>query len=612
MSPNEIDYSQIGRRNLWPSTFISPMGFPPPTPGSSMQMNHLDFGKVSEDGNVAAGNVTSTTLDPYGLKSWATESQPNPSTAARPKSINESVYSLPYTPNSHKLPAWNTYGIRMPLQYFIPSDFGTPNGLSGINTVDDRFDDRNLVEGLSTFSGLNHDLHLFPSELSQAENVTVANGRRFNQLPEHQPLTLDTNIATRPLSDSYFSLSSNTGSLDFTNLSAFSEVPSFASATSSDYTPRSSLNLSSTPLSPVPSPRHAQSELVRGGNRARTSPSPRASIRAPPHSFDGVRKRWSTGSYAPRPNRVTSPFLTQNHVSGSRLPSPSMRQNRILPSTNSSRQQAGSRTPVHFQQNNLLLPSNFEANARFRNPAPLASQGLFRTLQSDTDPHHNYFDHYSEFPGPPDLLGPLKEERVLPPPEDMMPSDPNLIPHEQDLRFENDLYTPKWVRGHGNKREGWCGICKPGRWLVLKNSAFWYDKSFTHGISAPTGQAFAPPKEMRRSEGNTNVWEGLCGNCDEWVALVSSKKKGTTWFRHAYKCHNHQKNETLKRRRENTPGNGNPPTPDSRPRSSPQTTVRKAEPTTSVGPSPTPPLLRDELGHGPKTLSPLHTVATMI
>jgi hypothetical protein len=117
----------------------------------------------------------------------------------------------------------------------------------------------------------------------------------------------------------------------------------------------------------------------------------------------------------------------------------------------------------------------------------------------------------------------------------MNPSDPDLVPHEQELRFDGDLYTPRWVRGHGNKREGWCGICKPGRWLVLKNSAFWYDKSFTHGISAATGSPFQEPQETRRMDGNPDVWEGLCGSCNEWVALVSSKKKGTTWFRHAYK-----------------------------------------------------------------------------
>jgi hypothetical protein len=125
------------------------------------------------------------------------------------------------------------------------------------------------------------------------------------------------------------------------------------------------------------------------------------------------------------------------------------------------------------------------------------------------------------------------------------------LPRAQELRFEGDLYTPKYVRGHGNKREGWCGICKPGRWLVLKNSAFWYDKSFTHGISAPTGSAFESPKETRRMKGNPDVWEGLCHGCGEWIALISSKKKGTTWFRHAYKCHTHQKvKDTPKRRRE--------------------------------------------------------------
>lgn len=154
-------------------------------------------------------------------------------------------------------------------------------------------------------------------------------------------------------------------------------------------------------------------------------------------------------------------------------------------------------------------------------------------LQSNAAEH--YRAHYADACDPPDLYASLAEDQIPPPPEDMNPEDPDLIPHEQDLRFEGDLYTPRWVRGHGNKREGWCGICKPGRWLVLKNSAFWYDKSFTHGISAATGQRFVEPKSVRRMEGNPDVWEGLCHSCSEWVALVSNKKKGTTWFRHAYK-----------------------------------------------------------------------------
>ncbi|EOO04118.1 hypothetical protein UCRPA7_350 [Phaeoacremonium minimum UCRPA7] len=196
--------------------------------------------------------------------------------------------------------------------------------------------------------------------------------------------------------------------------------------------------------------------------------------------------------------------------------------------------------PPAFHRNSMLLPSQLPSQAfhpeahQFDAPPPLLSHGLFRMLQSNADPH-SLHSHYTDLSDPPDLYASLHEEQVPPPPEDMNPSDPDLVPHEQELRFDGDLYTPRWVRGHGNKREGWCGICKPGRWLVLKNSAFWYDKSFTHGISAATGSPFQEPQETRRMDGNPDVWEGLCGSCNEWIALVSSKKKGTTWFRHAYK-----------------------------------------------------------------------------
>jgi hypothetical protein len=170
----------------------------------------------------------------------------------------------------------------------------------------------------------------------------------------------------------------------------------------------------------------------------------------------------------------------------------------------------------------------------FTPPQPILSRGLFRTLRSNGDAAclNGYYIGLSD---PPELYAALREEQIPPPPEDMNPEDPDMIPCEQELGFEGDIYTPRWVRGHGNKREGWCGICKPGRWLVLKNSAFWYDKSFSHGISAATGSSFQEPQQKRRMDGNPNVWEGLCGSCEQWIALVSSKKKGITWFRHAYK-----------------------------------------------------------------------------
>ena len=181
----------------------------------------------------------------------------------------------------------------------------------------------------------------------------------------------------------------------------------------------------------------------------------------------------------------------------------------------------------------------------------LISSSMYIPSQCHPGDRHHHGSSYGEYSERPDLFACLTEEQIPPPPEDMNPEDPDMIPHEQALRFEGDLYTPRWVRGQGANREGWCGICKPGRWLVLKNSAFWYDKSFSHGVSAVTCLPFSGPREMRRMDGNPDVWEGLCHQCNEWMQLVSNKKKGTTWYRHAYKCHTHNKvKDAPKRRRE--------------------------------------------------------------
>ncbi|KAJ4148641.1 hypothetical protein LMH87_003102 [Akanthomyces muscarius] len=165
----------------------------------------------------------------------------------------------------------------------------------------------------------------------------------------------------------------------------------------------------------------------------------------------------------------------------------------------------------------------------------LASHSLLELLQNSAEPLplNNY---YADLPASVDLYLALLEKPAPPPPEDLKPSDPDLIPHKQEPRFEGDMHTPKWVRGHGEKREGWCGLCKPGRWLVLKTSAYWYHKAFTHGISAATGAPFQGPLDKRRIDGKMDVWEGLCGNCNTWIRLFGRKKKGTAWFRHTYKC----------------------------------------------------------------------------
>lgn len=366
----------------------------------------------------------------------------------------------------------------------------------------------------------------------------------------------DQTFKSRPLSGSSFTMSTTGPLSEMTSFEDFSATMSDAHSFVSDYPPRSNRNslMSSTQLSPVASPRmtpQTRSELVRTQSRGRASPSPRPTMRSAPYNMDSSRsKRWSTGSYATTPSRRQSPFVFNYGPQEMFSPLGSQR----LPSHHSSPVPAQAQLPLNmsnlqsqqypylssnnnaFQRNTMVLPSStgYNDNSRFDAPAPLLSHGLFRMLQSNADPH-SLHSHYADLSDPPDLYGALSEDQLQPPPEDMNPEDPDMIPHEQELRFPGDLYTPRWVRGHGNKREGWCGICKPGRWLVLKNSAFWYDKSFTHGISAATGAPFQEPGETRRMDGNPDVWEGSCGSCGDWVALVSSKKKGTTWFRHAYK-----------------------------------------------------------------------------
>lgn len=364
--------------------------------------------------------------------------------------------------------------------------------------------------------------------------------------------------SSRRMSESSFSMSS-TGPMaevpnydDFTSSVAGSERLSYIS----DSDVWSSLEPPASACSPTASPRHSFHESMKNGARSRASTP--YNVRSSPYSMDTTRnKRWSTGMYGPSPTPQRSLGNMNRHsfFFGSPLnPHPSA-------------QGYGIGGGMGFTPNPTMLysqapvPSN--GTPLFSTPdqfAPevtrqLPSQGLFRLLQSNADRHSGCASHFADLADPPDLYSSLNEEPCDPPESDMNPEDPDLVPHEQELRFSGDLYTPRWVRGHGNKREGWCGLCKPGRWLVLKNSAFWYDKSFTHGVSAATGAAFQGPQETRRTEGNLDVWEGLCGSCGDWIALVSSKKKGTTWFRHAYKCHTHPKVKDGPKRRRETSNN---------------------------------------------------------
>ncbi|TVY73592.1 Meiotic expression up-regulated protein, partial [Lachnellula suecica] len=626
-----------------------------PTPSFTFNPNNKfrrDYPPRSFPSVTMNPNELSVKAEPAGLGMWS--SPIAPVTRPRPATIHESAFPYCLSEEFNSLPAWDSSTMPMqpmndglPQTYSVQQDFypstsggdsksfwndrGALDGSLHLTNATDGWQSKPCDDGID-MQNLDTDMHMGQA-FSTDESAPILDLRFPGPGLDSDRLNMEQPYSSRRMSGSSFTLST-TGALSempsYEDFSAsLSEAPSF----SSDYPPPSNRNslMSSTQLSPVASPRMTpqnRSELVRTQSRGRASPSPRPSMRSAPYNMDSNRnKRWSTGSYAPTPNRRPSPFVYhQGHEvftphpprMSSRHSSPTLPNAQLpLNLTNLQTQQHPflMSNNAGFHRNNMLLPShNYHEPHQFETPPPLLSHGLFRMLQSNADPH-SLHSHYTDLSDPPDLYASLHEEQVPPPPEDMNPSDPDMIPHEQELRFDGDLYTPRWVRGHGNKREGWCGICKPGRWLVLKNSAFWYDKSFTHGISAATGSPFQEPQETRRMDGNPDVWEGLCGSCNEWVALVSSKKKGTTWFRHAYKCHTHPKiKDAPKRRRESSHTRALGASTMAKPKLETPLTPQMT-PSNSVTNTPTPGMLHQQQQaqqHRKTTISPLEGLSGMI
>lgn len=522
-------------------------------------------------------------MQPAGI-SWADQSQQVPTTGQESLSYYIKDGSQPVNTWQQPLPPSSSPSVHQRSTEAVPAPVTLAQGLYPIDAMMTAEASRDANSfGLSDASnrwaqkppGENFDLPVLDSDAPIGQAYTTDDAVPILDLryttPSQQDnsdrLNLDGSMAGHRMSGSSFAMSTTGGLSDMPSYEDFSAALSEVRSINSDYPPpsnRTSL-MSSTQLSPVASPRltpQTRPEQVRTQSRGRASPSPRPSMRTAPYDITrGNKQRWSTGSYSvtqrrPSPALYHSPPSLPQRYSYQSLPAPAAAA--VFANsqpTNASNPHAARppfmvTSPSTFSGNNMVLasqlppqlptqvPSYFynhnETHGVVATPPTLPSHGLLRVLQSNGEPHP-LTGLYADLSDPPDLFGCLQEEQAPPPPEDMNPSDPELVPYEQELRFENDLYTPRWVRGHGNKREGWCGICKPGRWLVLKNSAFWYDKSFSHGISAATGTPFQEPLDSRRMNGNPDIWEGLCGSCNEWIPLVSSKKKGTTWFRHAYK-----------------------------------------------------------------------------
>lgn len=282
-------------------------------------------------------------------------------------------------------------------------------------------------------------------------------------------------------------------------------------------------------------PKASIRSVTDGSPQALTRISPHTSSRGRSHS-DGLLAATRTEHQPPRIHSTIDMLAPDSHssqCSGSPELASSMAKVEV-DSLSQSRSTCLSHSEFDsssFDSAMAFAEANYSAQTLEDAPSPALQASLRFAVRTSNSTSSHCEDV------PPDLFAHLN-------PAPLVPSLSEKV-HHQSLRFPADLYTPSYVRNHGIKREGWCGICRPGRWLVLKNSAFWYDKSFKHGVSAASGTRFKEPAEVRRTigkvdgEGNgpeqRDGWEGLCGTCEVWVTLGGGKRGGVPWFRHAYK-----------------------------------------------------------------------------
>lgn len=102
---------------------------------------------------------------------------------------------------------------------------------------------------------------------------------------------------------------------------------------------------------------------------------------------------------------------------------------------------------------------------------------------------------------------------------------------ENEVRFEGDMFTPRWVRGYREEEEGWCGFCSS--WL--KHGDAWRnDRTLFHGICAETGRSLEDPKEPVRINSLKQIWKARCDICGAWVTYRKSDRKHySAWYVHA-------------------------------------------------------------------------------
>ncbi|CAO3614849.1 unnamed protein product [Cunninghamella echinulata] len=196
------------------------------------------------------------------------------------------------------------------------------------------------------------------------------------------------------------------------------------------------------------------------------------------------------------------------------------------------------------KEDNIILLMNNNQNENLKMIDEINNNNEINLKNNNSNQHDTVFDYSLLNSSVINQLPPPPSSQFIPQPQPQPQSqqDISAIPRKQNLRYEKDAYTPRWVRYTGQLKQGYCDSCRPnGRWLQLKNSAYWYHKQFFHGISSVSGQPFAAPLEKRINQ-DTDVLEGLCHQCLQYVPICNSKRKNSVlWYRHAHKCHIYNK-----------------------------------------------------------------------
>ncbi|KAL8885961.1 MAG: hypothetical protein Q9215_006262 [Flavoplaca cf. flavocitrina] len=114
--------------------------------------------------------------------------------------------------------------------------------------------------------------------------------------------------------------------------------------------------------------------------------------------------------------------------------------------------------------------------------------------------------------------------------KDFEVDDDDLMPRREEPMFEDDIFTPGWVRNYGQRKEGFCGRCTPGTWHNLEDTSYEKDLTYMHGI-ASTGLSLPRPSKIGRNYGSKGIWDAYCDFCCGWRRLGKTDT-GWNWFRH--------------------------------------------------------------------------------